>query len=198
MSKKILVSTTLLVLLAIGILGTTVLASDLKLANNTNLVEASLTTPESVVNKPDISIREVSIEEDDVVKPEITEENKLENINIDEIMEKVPETYEEVETEVLPLPTRTRFLLYTHDGKHIMWGYVGNGRFFGQDNLGKRCWGIYGKNFFAGFYDGEIFWGRYRSGQWKAVYLFGERYSHGEYILFSTISLEPSIASIVP
>ena len=181
MSKKILVSTTLLVLLAIGILGTTVLASDLKLANNTNLVEASLTTPESVVNKPDI-----------------TEQNKLENINIEAIMEKVPETYEEVETEVLPLPTRTRFLLYTHDGKHIMWGYVGNGRFFGQDNLGKRCWGIYGKNFFAGFYDGEIFWGRYRSGQWKAVYLFGERYSHGEYILFPTISLEPSIASVVP
>ena len=197
MSKKILVSTTLLVLIAIGILGTTVLASDLKLTNNTNLVEASLNT-ESEVDKPDISIRELPTENDDIVKPEITEQNKLENINIEEIMEKVPESYEAVETEVLPLPTRTRFLLYTHDGKHIMWGYVGNGRFFGQDNLGKRCWGIYGKNFFAGFYDGEIFWGRYRSGQWKAVYLFGERYSHGEYILFPIISLEPLITSIVP
>ena len=96
MNKKILVSTTLLVLLAIGILGTTVLASDLKLTDNANIVQASLTTPESVVDKPDISIREVSGEEENIVKPEIVEENKLENINIEEIIEKVPETYEEV------------------------------------------------------------------------------------------------------
>ena len=102
------------------------------------------------------------------------------------------------QTSIQTRTTRTRFLLYTHNGEHIMWGYVGNGRFFGQDNLGKRCWGIYGKNFFAGFYDGEIFWGRYRNGQWKAVYLFGENYSHGEYILFPTISLEPSLAAIAP
>ena len=82
----------------------------------------------------------------------------------------------------------TRFLLYTHDGKHIMWGFVGNGYFVGQDNLGKRCWGIYGNGVFAGFYDGEFFWGKYRCGNWKAIGLFGENYTHGKYILFPTIT----------
>jgi hypothetical protein len=68
--------------------------------------------------------------------------------------------------------------MYTSDGKHIMWGFVGNNHFVGTDNLGKRCWRIYGKGVFAGFYDGDFLWGRYRNGNWKTEGLFGENYTH--------------------
>lgn len=67
---------------------------------------------------------------------------------------------------------RARFLMWTYDGVHIMWGFCGNGRFTGTDNLGNHCWGIYGKGVFAGFYEGEFFWGRYSNGTWKAQGLF--------------------------
>jgi hypothetical protein len=79
-----------------------------------------------------------------------------------------------------------------------MWGYVGNGFFVGQDNLGKRCWGIYGNGVFAGFYDGGFFWGKYRNGNWKAEGLFGENCAHGKYILFPTPTIEPAITATVP
>jgi hypothetical protein len=72
-----------------------------------------------------------------------------------------------------------------------MWGSYGNGRFVGTDNLGKRCWGIYGKGIFAGFYAGEFFWGKYDGGKWKAEYLFGLENSSGAYVLFPP----PAIAS---
>jgi hypothetical protein len=72
-----------------------------------------------------------------------------------------------------------------------MWGYVGNGYFVGQDNNGKSCWGICGSGVFAGFYDGEFFWGKYRCGNWKAIGLFGENYSFGKYILFPTTAARP-------
>jgi len=89
---------------------------------------------------------------------------------------------EEAEKSIYPV--RRRFLLWTYDGLHIMWGVYGNGRFVGTDNLGKRCWGIYGRGVFAGFYDGEFFCGKYYNGAWKAEYLFGLEYSRGEYVLF--------------
>ena len=189
-------------LLVIGIMATTVLASNPKRITNMNVQKESLTTAKLVTAESLNSVRKVSptsVSPNEIEKPqEIDELVKPEEIDIEKLKELVPETYEEVEAEVLPLPRRTRFLMYTHDGKHIMWGYLGNGCFFGQDNLGKRCWGIYGKGIFGGFYGGGFFWGRYRNGQWKAVYLFGEQYTHGEYILFPTISLEPSLAAVAP
>ncbi len=73
-----------------------------------------------------------------------------------------------------------------------MWGFVGKGYFVGTDNQGKRCWGIYDKGIFAGFYDGEFFWGNYRGGNWKAEGLFGLNSSHGKYILFPTPDITPT------
>ena len=102
--------------------------------------------------------------------------------NGEQLKELVPATPEEVEKNILP--TRTRFLMWTYDGTHIMWGVFGNGRFVGTDNLGKRCWGIYGRGVFAGFYDGEFFWGKYENGAWKAQYLFGLENSYGKYVTF--------------
>jgi hypothetical protein len=70
----------------------------------------------------------------------------------------------------------------------------GNGRFVGTDNLGKRCWGIYGRGVFAGFYDGEFFWGKYGNGAWKAQYLFGLENSYGKYVTFPV----PAVSSADP
>jgi len=183
-------------------MATTVLASEPKLLTNRDVQKEPLATAKPVTTEslsPVKPITPTSVTPKEIEElPEINEVEKPEANDIEKLKELIPETYEEVEAEILPLPRRTRFLLYTHDGKHIMWGYVGNGRFFGQDNLDKRCWGIYGKGFFAGFYDGEFFWGRYSNGQWKAVDLFGERYTHGEYVLFPIINLEPSITAVAP
>ena len=98
-----------------------------------------------------------------------------------------PVTIEEAESSIYPV--RRRFLLWTNDGVHILWGIYGNGRFVGTDNLGKRCWGIYGKGVFAGFYDGDFFWGKYCNGSWKAEYLFGLDNSRGEYVLFPPLAI---------
>lgn len=102
--------------------------------------------------------------------------------DIEKLKPLIPKTPEETEASILP--PRTRFLMWTYDGVHIMWGICGNGRFAGTDNLGKRCWGIYSNGIFAGFYNGEFFWGRYSNGAWGAQYLFGLRYSYGRYLLF--------------
>jgi len=77
-----------------------------------------------------------------------------------------------------------------------MWGSYGSGRFVGTDNLGKRCWGIYGKGIFAGFYDGDFFYGKYEKGNWKAQCLFGLENSRGDYKLFPTPTL--SAENVVP
>jgi len=76
----------------------------------------------------------------------------------EQLEELAPETLEEAERSIYPV--RRRFLLWTYEGVHIMWGVYGNGRFVGADSLGKRCWGINGKGVFAGFYDGEFFTGK--------------------------------------
>jgi hypothetical protein len=125
-----------------------------------------------------------------------SETNKIEPINQDDsivispeqaedkeqLKELAPATPEEAERSIYPI--RRRFLMWTSDGVHVMWGVYGNGRFVGTDNLGKRCWGIYGRGVFAGFYDGEFFWGKYSNGAWKAEYLFGLENSRGSYVLF--------------
>ncbi len=106
--------------------------------------------------------------------------------DVEALVPMIPKTLEEAEAEIVPL--RTRYLMWTHDGVHIMWGFCGNSRFTGTDNSGKHCWGIYGKGIFAGFYDGEFFWGRYRNGNWTAQDLFKPGKTHGRYILFPTVA----------
>ena len=177
-------------LLLIGIMATSVLASNVNLARNTNVSKELLATAESVTPERLGPVREISpasvIPNEVEELPEIDAVEKLEEMDVEDLEESVPGTYEETDSRICQ---RTRFLLYTHDGKHIMWGFVGNGYFVGEDNLGKRCWGIYGKGVFAGFYDGEFFWGKYRCGNWKAMGLFGENYTHGKYILFPEINI---------
>jgi hypothetical protein len=103
--------------------------------------------------------------------------------DVEKLKTEVPKTLQETEANILP--TRTRYLMYTNDGVHIMWGVFGNGRFVGTDNQGKSCWGIYGQGIFAGFYNGEFFWGKYsNTNTWKAEYLFGLKYSEGKYVKF--------------
>ena len=102
--------------------------------------------------------------------------------NTEQLRQLAPQTLEEAERSIYPV--RHRFILWTNDGVHVMWGVYGNGRFVGTDNLGKRCWGIYGKGVFSGFYDGDFFWGKYDNGAWKAEYLFGLESSRGSYVLF--------------
>ena len=103
--------------------------------------------------------------------------------DVEKLKTEVPKTLQEAEANILPI--RTRYLMYTSDGVHIMWGVFGNGRFVGTDNQGKSCWGIYGQGIFAGFYNGEFFWGKYsNTNTWKAEYLFGLRYSEGKYVVF--------------
>jgi hypothetical protein len=197
MRKRIAISIAVVSMLLIGIMATSVFASNATLARNASLAKKPASnklqsnavplTPEGVSpsNKPTLpSIIPSEVEE----LPDVAVE-EAEGIDAAKLEEIVPETYEA--TDALVSTRRTRFLLYTHDGKHIMWGYVGNGYFVGTDNLGKRCWGIYGNGVFAGFYDGDFFWGRYRNGNWKAEGLFGLNYAHGKYILFPSPSIVP-------
>jgi hypothetical protein len=95
------------------------------------------------------------------------------------LKELVPSTAEDTEARIKPV--RSRFLMWTHDLEHVMWGHFGNGYFVGTDNLGKKAWGIYSGGVFAGFYDGEFFSGRYAAGSWKAQNLFGLRSAYGRF-----------------
>ncbi|UCF44849.1 MAG: hypothetical protein JSW44_03535 [Candidatus Bathyarchaeota archaeon] len=121
------------------------------------------------------AIEKIDLDDSIVISPEQAEDKE-------QLKELAPATLEEAERSIYPI--RRRFLMWTYDGVHIMWGVYGNGRFVGTDNLGKRCWGIYGKGIFAGFYDGDFFWGKYCNGTWKAEYLFGLANSRGRYVLF--------------
>jgi len=103
------------------------------------------------------------------------------DITKDNAIDIVPKTYELTDENIV---SRHRFLMYTYNGRNILWGHYGNGHLVGQDNLGKRMWGIYGNSVFAGFYDGDFFWGKYRYGRWRAFDLFGLERSAGRYILF--------------
>ena len=100
------------------------------------------------------------------------------------IVSRIPSTMEEADKMMPIAPVRSRFLLFTKDGTDVMWGAFGNGYFKGEDNHGKFTLGIYGKTVFAGFYDGEFFYGRYRNGNWKAFGLFGKKKSSGKYKVF--------------
>ncbi len=121
-----------------------------------------------------------------VAVPLVSAELTLKEVRSGEVKERIPETLQEAEAEILPV--QNRYLMYTHDGKNIMWGTYGRGYFAGQDNHGKRAWGIYGKYVFAGMYDGKFFYGRYHNGKWTAHGLFGMRSSRGKYLLFPTLT----------
>ena len=143
---------------AVLILGA--LATNLVLGANSNSYAASLNVDETALEM------------------ELTED-------VDALVRMVPKTLEEAKAEIVTL--KARYLMWTSDGLHIMWGFCGNGRFTGSDNSGNHCWGIYGKSVFAGFYDGEFFWGRYRNGTWKAQGLFKFGQTHGRYVLFPIV-----------
>jgi len=106
-------------------------------------------------------------------------------MNKDTATKLIPQTYAEADKAMI-LP-RNKFLLYTLDGNNIMWGEFSKGYFKGQDTSGKYTWGIYGKDVFAGFYDGDFFWGRYRSGSWTAYGLFNLNFARGRYVVFPNI-----------
>jgi hypothetical protein len=110
-------------------------------------------------------------------------------IDIEKLKEKVPESYELTVEKIEEANVRWgKYLMWTGDGEHIMWGKYRARYFIGTDNLGKKAWGIYGNGFFAGFYnDGEFFYGKYRRGHWRAKNLFGEEFSSGRYVLFPGI-----------
>jgi hypothetical protein len=121
----------------------------------------------------------------------IIENNKIElpsqlPAEVERLKKLLPKTLAEAEAEIIPL--RNRFLMWTNDLEHIMWGNYRNHVFIGKDNHGKRAWGLYGNGYFVGIYDGtEFFWGKYNNGYWKAHNLFGEEETWGKYVLSPTL-----------
>jgi hypothetical protein len=109
---------------------------------------------------------------------------------VEQLKPQIPATLAEAEASVLPI--RGRYLMWTHDLRHIMWGQFGARYFVGTDNLGKHAWGIYGRGYFAGFYDGQFFWGRYSNGYWKAQGLFGLNAAYGKYVTYPVPTITTS------
>lgn len=107
----------------------------------------------------------------------------LDKVDEDSLKKLVP-TEIEVKEIVDAVEIPRRFILWTHDGKNVMWGKYGDNYFAGEDNNGKKAWGIYYKGSFAGFYDDHFFYGKYRGHRWKARGLFGMRSCHGEFRTF--------------
>ena len=181
-------------LLLVGIMTTSVLASSMGLGKNTNVSADAVMNADSAKA---IEAAPIKVQTQDTsAQVEGTEELAAPEVNVEDLKRSVPDAYAVAEAAVSV--NRVRFLLYTADGSHIMWGYVGNGYFVGEDNLGKRCWGIYGNGVFAGFYDGDFFWGKYNGGNWKAMGLFGLNYAYGEYVLFPLPTIQPTADSILP
>jgi hypothetical protein len=163
-----------------------------------NLSSAAIATPQSTsaINNSEIASSAITAAKTPVTSnvnpttnPPTNTESKqtqsqtTEQSQIQKMKEELPRTLQEAQI-IMP-NVRTRYLLYTNDGVHIMWGVFGNGHFIGADNQGKSCWGIYGQGIFAGFYDGQFFWGKYsNTGTWKAEFLFGLRVSEGKYVVF--------------
>jgi hypothetical protein len=176
MHKKIKIS---IAVFAVCLLG--ILATNLAMATTSLGVNTAAKTPSTASNVATPSTSNVATVLTPSQNTEITisaEQAEDES----QLKAMIPATPEQAEASIIPV--RTRYLLWTNDGVHVMWGVFGNGRFVGTDNMGKRCWGIYGHGIFAGFYDGEFFWGRYNNGAWKAQYLFGLENSYGKFITF--------------
>jgi hypothetical protein len=171
MQKKIKISIAAIAALMLSILSVNLVMGAITTANTPTLATNKLEATETTTSDDSV-----------IISPEQAE-------NTEQLKALAPATPEEAERGIYPV--RSRFLLWTSDGVHIMWGIYGNGRFVGTDNLGKRCWGIYGKGVFAGFYNGDFFWGKYDNGAWKAQYLFGLENSRGSYLTFP----QPAITS---
>ena len=169
LQKKIKISLAAVAALMLVVLATNLVMATTSVLNPSASTANTLETTEKL--NPDVSI---------AISPEQAE-------NEEQLKELAPPTLEEAESNIYPI--RRRFLMWTHDGVHIIWGVFGNGRFVGTDNLGKRCWGIYGRGIFAGFYDGKFFWGKYYNGAWKAEYLFNLEHSQGKYVLFPSFAI---------
>jgi hypothetical protein len=107
----------------------------------------------------------------------------------EELKEKIPDQ-SLIDEELKKLPRPGRFILWTRDGRNVMWGTYGRGYFRGEDNNQKHAWGIYKAGIFAGFHDNEFFWGKYRKGFWKAEGLFGTE-NHGQYVTFPLVHPMP-------
>ena len=193
MHKKAKISTAIVALLLLAVLAVNIAAASTSIpivANNAASVktESSATAISPSNTNPTTGANiQTRTQTDNADEAEPVTTNNMERLR-----EKIPKTFEDAEASILPV--RNRYLMYTRDGAHIMWGHYGNGIFVGTDNNGKRCWGIYGNGIFAGFYDGEFFWGEYSNGQWKAEGLFGLRYSRGSYVLFPA----PTTSAVAP
>ncbi len=193
MEKKIKISIAAVAALMLVILSVNLAMAATSAAITPAPTAKALETIEKINQNSNIVISPEQAENKEQLK-ELTPSTSEEEIK-EQLKEMVPPTFEEAEASILP--QRARFLMWTYDGVHIMWGIYGNGRFVGTDNLGKRCWGIYGNGIFAGFYDGEFFWGKYSNGAWKAQGLFGSRYTYGKYVLFPSPAITTSNA-VVP
>ncbi|OGI14996.1 hypothetical protein A3K63_03155 [Candidatus Micrarchaeota archaeon RBG_16_49_10] len=110
-----------------------------------------------------------------------------------QLKEMVPESYDKALELVEPpdaVAKPNRFILWTNDGQNVMWGKYGNGFFVGEDNTGKKAWGVYHKGIFMGFYDGKEFKGEYggprlkRFFWWRADGLFGLKDGKGGILTF--------------
>ncbi len=171
MRSKIKISAALVAIFLLAVLAVNLAAASTSVIGSINTSSVNAITPSNAGTEASANIK--------------TNTNIVATTNADDLSSlkaNIPKTFEEAEASILPV--RNRYLMYTSDGVHIMWGVYGKGLFVGTDNQGKRAWGIYGQGVFAGFYDGEFFWGRFSNGAWKAEYLFGLRYSHGNYVLF--------------
>lgn len=181
MQKKIKVSMAAVAALMLVILAVNLVMGATSFANTSAIEANNMEAVEKLDSEESVTVdKGVLVEDGMVISPEQVDD-------AEQLRELTPETYEEAENSISRV--RHRFILYTANGVHVMWGVLGNGRFVGTDNLGKRCWGIYGKGVFAGFYDGEFFWGHYCNGYWKAQDLFGLNYSRGEYVVFPAPAL---------
>lgn len=164
MHKKIKISMAAIAALLLAVLAVNLVMAATSTANTSALQANNLETVKPLESTDSI-----------IITPEQAENEEL-------LKQLTPETLEEAEQSIHSV--RSRFILWTNDGVHVMWGVYGNGRFVSTDNLGNRCWGIYGKGVFAGFYDGDFFWGKYCNGEWSAKYLFGLDSSRGEFLVF--------------
>jgi len=186
MQKKIKVSIAAVAALMLVVLAANLVMGATYAANTSAIKLNNMEAVEKLNPEETTEVKEeVAVDDSIAISTEIVE-------NEEQLKELTPETFEEAESSIYPI--RRRFIMWTSDGAHVMWGIYGNGRFAGTDNLGKHCWGIYGKGIFAGFYNGEFFIGRYYDGLWKAKYLFGLDQSRGEYVLFPAPELTADVA----
>ncbi len=120
MQKKIKISIAAVLALMLVILAVN-LAMGATFASNTSVPSANALEKVSTNQNNDNSI---------VISPEQADDKE-------QLKELAPATPEEAERSIYQI--RRRFLMWTNDGVHVMWGIYGNGRFVGTYNLGKRC-----------------------------------------------------------